>query len=108
MSFDRLAYQTLRKEKHITHKELADRGVSSERYISMLENGARDKPSLGFLLRNSLVLHEPLYKFVSLSEPQERKMWASCTCSRNCTCPYANLHMACVLYVLLFPEQGAR
>ena len=53
--FNPLAYRELRKEKRITQKALADHKVSGERYISALENGERQNPSVLFLVKSSFI-----------------------------------------------------
>lgn len=108
--FNPLAYRELRKEKCITQKALADQKVSGERYISALENGERQNPSVLFLVKSSFVMDEPPHKFIQLAHEDGRIIlssqqfkWDSCTYRCGCKCAYSRLHMACALRELVFP-----
>ncbi len=107
--FNPLAYRELRKEKRITQKALADHKVSGERYISALENGERQNPSVLFLVKSSFILDEPPHKFIQLGQEHsgiilssQQLEWNGCKHRRKCECRYARLQLACVLRILVF------
>lgn len=107
--FNPLAYRELRKEKHITQKALADQKVSGERYISALENGERQNPSVLFLLKSSFILDEPPHKFIQLGQAvngiilsSQQFEWDGCEHRCKCECRYSRLQLACVLRILVF------
>jgi len=107
--FNPLAFQSIRKEKRLTQRALADRIIFDERYISALENGERQNPSVLFLVKCSFVMGEPIHRFMrpanehgGLILPTQHCQWDCCEHRCKCKCPYSPLHMPCTLKELLF------
>ena len=97
------------ERKRITQKALADHKVSGERYISALENGERQNPSVLFLVKSSFILDEPPHKFIQLGQEHsgiilssQQLEWNGCKHRCKCECRYARLQLACVLRILVF------
>ncbi|MFD0588415.1 helix-turn-helix domain-containing protein [Paenibacillus sp. GCM10027627] len=62
--------QTLRKRKGLSLTELSQRAGVAKSYLSSIERGLQQNPSIQFLEKIGEVLHVPVEEFVNSEQPE--------------------------------------